>query len=71
MSRLPRVDETRRFTRRAHHTRAVTNCYLPPKHQHFCDISPEEIETRYQRRLAELRYERLQRTGDNNAVSEG
>lgn len=72
MGRLPQIDDSRVYgKRRAFHTRATANCYLPPNHATYSDISPEEIEARYQRRLAELRYERLQKTSDNNGVSEG
>jgi hypothetical protein len=71
MRRLPQIDDTRRPMRRAAFHKQTHQAYLSEKHAQVADINPEEIEARYRRRLAELRWQRLQRTTENNAVSEG
>ena len=57
--RLPTIDETRKPSRPARPGATLRSLYLPPKQAHFTDISPEEIERRYQQRIAELKYLRL------------
>jgi hypothetical protein len=58
--RFPSIDDTRVWS-----TEARQKVILPrgdgmTKHVHPVDISPEEIEARYQARLAELRWLRSQ-----------
>ena len=56
MSRpLPQIDETRRPMRTPRPGRIERSLYLPPKHAAIADITPEEIERRYQQRMAELK----------------
>jgi hypothetical protein len=58
--RTPAVDETRLWTSRASRQQRHRGEY---KHAHITDISPEEIERRYQQRLAEIRWLRNQGAG--------
>lgn len=57
-SRLPQVEPWDRSTARASRHRKGTG--KEPIRQQHDDISPEEIERRYQQRLAELKWLRLQ-----------
>jgi hypothetical protein len=59
--RFPSIDDTRVWSTEARQ-RVIPprGESLPTKHAYFADISPEEIEARYQQRLAEIRWLRSQ-----------
>jgi hypothetical protein len=54
--RVPVIDETRVWSTEARQKVIQPRGLGMAKHRHPTDISPEEIERRYQARLAELRY---------------